>query len=159
MQSGSTGTVNVGSYTLPPPTGWTPVPSTQKGDKGQQVCSRPDGTLYDCPRGRTGMKPLLPILAIGDFYQPVYVNGLQGVFEARKAEIDGSPAMSWVNAFGNLNFQASTTCPAATINFGKLMGVQFQPMELKLPCQIWPILKTILMLNVVFMGAAIFFRG
>ncbi len=159
MPSGSPAITNVGSYTLPPPTGWKPVPSTQKGDRGQQVCSRADGTLYNCPRGRTGMKPLLPSLAIGDFYQPVYASGLQGVFEARKAEIDGSPAMSWINAIGNLNFQSSTTCPKFPIHFGNFMKLNIGTLQVEPPCAIWPILKSIVMLNSVFIGAAIFFRG
>jgi hypothetical protein len=159
MPVGSVATKNVGSYTLPPPVSFKPVPSTQKGDKGQQVCARADGTLYDCPRGRTGMKPLLPSLAIGDFYQPVYASGLQGVFESRKAEIDGNPAMAWVKAIGNLNLQSSTTCPKFPIHFGNFMKLNIGTLQVEPPCAIWPILKSIVMINSIFIGAAIFFRG
>ncbi len=48
---------------------------TAVGGEGKvQKCPQSDGSEVDCPRGRTGMKPVLPSVSATDFYTPRFTN-------------------------------------------------------------------------------------
>jgi hypothetical protein len=138
--TGGTGTGGVG---VPGggETGWSGGVSAGEqsavGGEGKiQKCPQQDGSEVDCPRGRTGMKPVLPDVSPSDFYVPKFTN-LNDVFNNRTAQMSQSPLMNFIDSVKLSNLTSSVSCPALHMASVNLMGVNYENLEIALPCQFW----------------------
>lgn len=92
---------------------------------------------------------------VTSFYEPIYPDGLQGVWNTHKANIDATPFVSMV---GQLTSGApqSGTCPSWSFDASALgLGSH----NLAPPCEVWPWIKWIVLITAAFAARAIIFGG
>lgn len=93
---------------------------------------------------------------IEPFYEQQYPGGLSGVWETRKAEIDNSPFLDFLQSFVP---SFSGTCPTFGLDFNMGQWLSAGHIDFMSLCFVFDFIKIILLVSAVFLARSLVFGG
>lgn len=90
------------------------------------------------------------------FYEQQYPDGIEGIWEARKAELDQSEFVAFLQSFVP---SFSGSCPSFSLNLNVMTGSNFGIHNFPSLCYVFDFIKVILLVTAVFTARALIFGG
>jgi len=97
-----------------------------------------------------------PFPEVDPFYEQKYPDGLEGVWSARKAELEDS---AFVEFLGSFVPSFSGSCPGWSVNVNVASWAQFGIHDFQSLCWVFDFVKVVLLVSAAFLCRALIFGG
>lgn len=92
-------------------------------------------------------------------YEKKYENGIQGVLDARYAEVQNSQLFSLVGKLIPTNVPNSGTCSPFSISMNIGQGMNFGGGSIEVPCYVWTFIRVVMLISALLLARRLIFGG
>jgi len=100
-----------------------------------------------------------PLPEVPDLYQRKYPDGMEGIWNEKKAELMQSPLMQLKDQLLPTNIGSTGTCPVLTIDLTFASWAGYGAHDFAPPCWVWDFGKVVTILSALFLARALIFGG
>jgi len=92
-------------------------------------------------------------------YTKKYENGIQGVLDARYAEVQNSQLFSLVGKLIPTNVPNSGTCSPFSMSMNIGAGMNFGGGNIEFPCYVWTFIRVVMLISALLLARRLIFGG
>lgn len=100
-----------------------------------------------------------PLPEQANLYTKKYPEGIKGVWDAKKAQLQSSPLNQLVNVLLPPMAETGGTCPVFVLPASLAVWADFGDLDVSPPCWIWGVLKALVIISALILARALVFGG